>query len=87
MARKIKDRAATSGPTSPLHTTAGWAKLVLDSNRERKPKPEGKWQGMSHVQSTLGLPSPVSFLIAKLGWEQLTAPLARKAFQLLEAAA
>lgn len=37
--------------------------------------------------STLGLPIPMSFLIAKSGWEQLTAPLAKRASQLLEAAA
>lgn len=39
------------------------------------------------ISYTLGLPFPMSFLIAKVGWEQLTAPLARRVSQLLEAEA
>lgn len=89
MARKKNDRAAASGPTGPLQTTAVWAKLVLDPSQERGAQ-ASKWVAKDipcPISSTLGLPRPVSFLIAKLGWEPLTAPLARTASQLLEAAA
>lgn len=73
----------------PSLPTAVWAKLVSGPSQRKGAQARGQVAKdvPCPTSPTHGLPFPMSFLIARVGWKQLTAPLARRVSQLLEAAA
>lgn len=79
MARKIKDRAAAAGPAGPLSgPSQGKGTQTRVQVARNVPCPN-----LPHPGTT----PPDVLLDSQVGLEWLTAPLARRASQLLEAAA